>query len=61
MKSTHFLIVKSIVTIDEFARLHVKEIVWLYGAPVSIISDRDLKLLHAFGAVFRELYVHTLI
>jgi len=33
-KSAHFLAVKSIVTVDELARLYVKEIFWLHGAPV---------------------------
>ena len=39
-KSAHFLPVKTTYTTEEYARLYVKEIVWLHGIPISIISDK---------------------
>ena len=40
-KSAHFLVVRMAFTLEEFCRLYIREIVWLYGVPVSIVSDRD--------------------
>ena len=44
-KSTHFLTVQMTFTLEEFCRLYVMEIVWLYGVPVSIVSDRDPRFM----------------
>ena len=41
MKSAHFLVVRMTFTLEEFCRLYIREIVWLHGVPVSIVSDRD--------------------
>ena len=41
MKSAHFLVVRMTFTLEEFGRLYIREIVWLHGVPVSIVSDRD--------------------
>ena len=43
-KSAHFLSVKTMYTLDRYARLYVNEIVRLHGAPVSIVSDSDPKI-----------------
>ena len=40
-KSAHFLPVRTDHSLDKLAELYIKEIVQLYGIPVSIISDRD--------------------
>ena len=40
-KSAHFLVVQITFTLEEFCRLYMREIVWLHGVPVSIVSDRD--------------------
>lgn len=42
-KSAHFLPVKIIISVDQYADLYVKEMVRLHGVPKSIISDRDPK------------------
>ena len=47
-KSAHFLPVRMTFTMDQFARLYVKEIVRLHGVPVSIVSDRDPKFTSNF-------------
>ena len=43
-KSAHFLAMKMTVTLDKFCRLYIREIVWLHGVPIFIVSDRDPKL-----------------
>ena len=40
-KSAHFLTVGMTFTLERFYRLYIREIVWLHGVPVSIVSDRD--------------------
>ena len=40
-KSAHFLPVKKTTDLNSLARLYLKEIVRLHGAPCSIVSDRD--------------------
>ena len=42
-KSAHFLAVWMTFTLERFCRLYIREIVWLHGVPVSIVSDRDLR------------------
>ena len=39
MKSTHFLAVRMTFTLKRFCLLYIREIVWLHGLPVSIVSD----------------------
>ena len=48
-KSAHFLPVRTDYSLDKLAELYIKEIVRLHGIPVSIISDRDSRLLRDFG------------
>ena len=40
-KSANFLAVQMTFTLEEFYWLYIREIVWLHGVPVSIVSDRD--------------------
>nr|GEX91103.1 putative reverse transcriptase domain-containing protein [Tanacetum cinerariifolium] len=40
-KSAHFLPMKKMDSIEKLAQLYLKEIVYMHGVPVSIISDRD--------------------
>lgn len=47
-KSAHFLPVKMKYTVEQYAELYVKEIVWLCGAPRSIMSDRDVTFTSKF-------------
>ena len=40
-KSTHFLVVRMTFTLEEFCKLYIREIVWLHGLLVSIVSNWD--------------------
>jgi hypothetical protein len=40
-KSAHFLPIKIIDSLDKLAELYVREIVRLYGVPISIVSNRN--------------------
>jgi hypothetical protein len=40
-KSAHFDHFKIIDSMQKMAELYIREIIWLYGVPVSIVSDRD--------------------
>lgn len=53
-KTAHFFAVKSTITVDELARLYVKEVVRLHGAPVTIVSDRDPKFTSHFWESFQD-------
>ncbi|KAL2233225.1 UNVERIFIED_CONTAM: Transposon Tf2-12 polyprotein [Sesamum indicum] len=52
-KSAHFLPVRVTDSLDKLAELYISEIVRLHGVPVSIVSDRDPDLPHAFGKVYK--------
>ena len=46
----HFLAVRMTFTLEEFCQLYIREIVWLHGVPVSIVSDRDPRFTtHSMG------------
>ena len=47
-KSTHFLAMRMTFTFERFYRLYIREIVWLHGVPVSIVSDRDSRFTAHF-------------
>ena len=47
-KSAHFLAVWMTLTLEEFDRLYIREIVWLPGVPVSIVSYLDPKFTTYF-------------
>ena len=53
-KSAHFLAVRMTFTLEEFFRLYIREIVWLHGVPVSIVSNRDLRLTTHFWKSFQK-------
>ena len=47
-KSAHFLPVRTDYSLEKLAELYIKEIVWLHGIPLSIISNRDLRFTARF-------------
>ena len=53
-KSKHFLAVRMTITLDEFCRLYIREIVWLHGVPVSIVSDREPRFMTHFWKSFQK-------
>ena len=53
-KLTHFLAVQMTFTLEEFYRLYIREIVWLHGVPMSIVSDRDLRFTTHFWKSFQK-------
>ena len=53
-KSTHFLVVRMIFTLEEFDRLYIREIVRLHGVPVSIVSNQDPRFKSHFWKSFQK-------
>ncbi|XP_019234434.1 PREDICTED: transcription factor PCF7-like [Nicotiana attenuata] len=53
-KSAHFLPVRSTYTVEDYAKLYIKEIVRLHGVPVSIISDRGAQFTAHFWRSFQK-------
>ena len=53
-KSAHFLAVWMTFTLEEFYLLYIREIVWLHGVPVSIVSDRDPRFTMHFWKSFQK-------
>ena len=53
-KSAHFLAVRMTFTLEELCRLYIREIVWLHGVPVSIVSDRDPRFTAQFCKSFQK-------
>ena len=51
-KSAYFLVVRMTFTLERFYRLYIREIVWLQGVLVSIVSDRDLRFMAHFWKSF---------
>lgn len=47
IESSHFLLVKT-TNSEDYARLHILEVVKHHGVPVSIISDRSAQLITQF-------------
>jgi len=48
-KLAYFLAIKKIYPLNSFARTYIEEIMKLHGAPASIVSDQDPRLLLIFG------------
>ena len=53
-KSAHFLAVRMTFSLERFCRLYIREIVWLHGVPVSIVSDRDPRFTEHFWKSFQK-------
>ena len=53
-KSTHFLAVRMTFILERFYRLYIREIIWLHGVPVSIVSDRDPRFTTHFWKSFQK-------
>ena len=53
-KSAHFLAVRMTFILERFFRLYIREIVWLPGIPVSIVSDRDPRFTTHFWKSFQK-------
>ena len=47
-KSTNSLPVRTDYSLDKLSELYIKEIVWLHGIPISIISNRDPRFTSRF-------------
>ena len=47
-KLAHFLPVRTDYSLEQLAKLYIKEIVWLHGILISIISDRDPRFISRF-------------
>ncbi|XP_015165373.1 uncharacterized protein [Solanum tuberosum] len=52
--SAHFLLMKTTYTVEEYARLYIKEIVRLHGVPISIISERGAQFTANFWKLFQK-------
>ena len=46
--SAHFLLLKTTDLVKKLAKLYLKEIVHLYGVPISIVSDQDARFTPIF-------------
>ena len=53
-KWAHFLAVRITFTLEEFYRLYIREIFWLHGVPVSIVSDGDPRFTTHFWKSFQK-------
>ncbi|KAG8474895.1 hypothetical protein CXB51_031561 [Gossypium anomalum] len=53
-KSAHFIPVRTDYSLNKLAELYIREIVRLYGTPLSIISDRDLRFTSRFWQKLQE-------
>ena len=51
-KSAHFLPMRTDYSLNKLAELYIKEIVWLHGIPISIISNRDPRFTSRFCGKF---------
>ena len=47
-KTSHFIPIRDDFSLDQLARLYIKEVIRLHGTPLSIISDRDLRFTSKF-------------
>ena len=53
-KSVYFLVLRMTFTLEEFCRLYIREIVRLYGVPVSIVLDWDPRFTTHFWKSFQR-------
>ena len=54
IKSAHFLPVRIYYSLDKLVDLYIKEIVWLHGIPISIISNIDPRFTSRFWGKLQE-------
>ena len=47
-KTAHFIPIKEDFSLDQLARIYIKEVVRLHGVPTSIVSDRDPRFTSNF-------------
>ena len=50
-KSAHFLTVRMTFTLERFCWLYIREIIRLYGVPISIVSNKDPRFTAHFCIV----------
>ncbi|XP_057744622.1 uncharacterized protein LOC130962419 [Arachis stenosperma] len=55
-KSAHFLPIRISCSMEELARMYIKEIVRLHGVPSTIISDRDPRFTSRFWGAFQRAF-----
>ena len=53
-KSAHFLPIRTTYSMDQYARLYVKEIVRLHGVPVTIVSDKGSQFTSNFWKILHR-------
>ena len=53
-KSAHFLVMHMTFTLEEFCRLYIRDIFRLHGVPMSIVSNRDSRLMAHFWKSFQK-------
>ncbi|WMV24790.1 hypothetical protein MTR67_018175, partial [Solanum verrucosum] len=53
-KSTHFIPVKVSYSVEDYAKLYLREMVKLHGVPLSIISDRGTQFVSQFWKSFQK-------
>ena len=53
-KLAHFLPIRTDYALDKMVELYIREIVWLHGIPISIISDRDMRFTSRFWRKLQE-------
>ena len=53
-KLAHFLAVRITFTLERFCKLCIREIFWLHGVPVSIVSDGDPRFTAHFWKSFQK-------
>ena len=54
-KSVHFLPVKTSYSAEDYVKLYIREMVKLYGVPLSIISDRGTQFTYTLLEVISEM------
>lgn len=53
-KSSHFVCVKVSYLAKDYGKLYLREMVWLHGVPLSIISDRGTLFTSQFWKSFQK-------
>ena len=59
-KVAHFILVRIAYTVDKLADLYVDNILWLHGAPKTIVSDRGPQFTAKFWKTFHKAMGTTL-